>query len=73
MSKAEKNYSTIEHKGLAMVYVLQKFRNYLLARHFKMYIDHSTLKYLVHKPMLGKIRRWLLLFQEYDFKVIVKP
>ena len=38
-----------------------------------MYIDHSTLKYLVNKPLLGgKIYRWLVLFQEYDFKVIVK-
>jgi len=51
--KAEKNYSKIELKGLAMVYVLQKFRHYFLSGHFKMYIDHSTLKYLVNKPVLG--------------------
>jgi len=39
-----------------------------------MYTDHSALKYLVNKPVLGgRICRWLLLFQEYDFKVIVKP
>jgi hypothetical protein len=39
-----------------------------------MFIDQSTLKYLVNKPMLGgKICRWLLLFQEYDFEIIVKP
>lgn len=40
-----------------------------------MYIDHSSLKYLVNKPVLvgGKICIWLSLFQEYDFKVIVKP
>jgi len=39
-----------------------------------MYTDHSTLKYLVNKPVLeGCICRWLLLFQEYDFEVIVKP
>jgi hypothetical protein len=57
-----------------MVYALQKFRHYLLGSHFKMYTDHSALKYLVHKPALGgKICRWLLLFQEYDFEVIVKP
>lgn len=63
LSKAEKNYSTIEHEGLAMVYALEKLKNYLLGRHFKMYTDHSTLKYLVNKPVLGgKICRWLLLF-----------
>lgn len=53
LSKAKKNYSTIECKGLAMVYALQNFRNYLLGRHFNMYTDYSTLNYLVNKPMLG--------------------
>jgi len=54
LSKAEKNYSTTEHEALAMVYVLQKFRHYLLGGHFKMYTDHSALKYVVNKPMLGR-------------------
>eukprot|EP00253_Pinus_taeda_P005407 PITA_05407 len=53
LSKAEKNYSITEREGLAMVYMLQKFRNYLLGRHFKMYTNHFALKYLVNKPMLG--------------------
>jgi hypothetical protein len=57
-----------------MVYALQKFRHYLLGKHFKMFTDHSTLKYLVNKPVLGgRICRWLLLFQEVDFEVIFKP
>ena len=38
-----------------------------------MYTDHSALKYLVNKPVLGgNICTWLLLFQEFDFEVIVK-
>ena len=38
-----------------------------------MFTDHSALKYLVNKPVLGgRICRWLLLFQEYDFEIIVK-
>jgi hypothetical protein len=57
-----------------MVYTLQKFRHYLLEKHFNMFTDHSSLKYLVNKPVLGgRICRWLLLFQEFDFEVIVKP
>ena len=55
LSKAEKSYSTTKCEGLAMVYVLQKFRHYLLGGHIKMYTDHSALKYLVNKPMLGGI------------------
>ena len=43
-----------EREGLVMVYALQKFRHYLLGTHFNMFIDHSTLKYLVNKPVLGE-------------------
>ncbi len=54
--KVEKNYSTIEREGLAIVYKLQKLRRYFLVGHFKMYTDHSVLKYLVNKSMLrGRI------------------
>ena len=57
-----------------MVYELQKLKHYLIGKHFNMFIDHSSLKYLVNKLMLGgRIYRWLLLFQEFDFEVIVKP
>ena len=63
LSKVEKNYSTTEREGLAMVYVLQKYRNCLLGGHFKMYTDHSMLKYLVNKLVLwGHICKWLFLF-----------
>jgi hypothetical protein len=74
LSESDQNYKTIERERLAMVYGLQKFRHYLLGKHFKMFIDHLSLRYLVNKPMLGgRICRWLLLFQEFDFEVIVKP
>ena len=38
-----------------------------------MFTDHLALKYLVNKLVLGgRICRWLLLFQEFNFEVIVK-
>jgi hypothetical protein len=56
-----------------MVYALQKFRHYLLWKILKIFTDHYV-KYLVNKPVLrGRICRWLLVFQEFDFEVIVKP
>ena len=56
-----------------MVYMMQKFRHYLLGTHFKMFTNHFALKYLVNNPVLGgRICRWLMLFQEYDFEIIVK-
>ena len=57
-----------------MVFALQKYRNYLLANPFTFYTDHQALKYLVNKPLHhGRICRWLLLFQEFEFEVIVRP
>jgi hypothetical protein len=53
LSESEHNYNTTEREGIAMVYALQKFRHYLLGKHFKMFTDHSTLKYLVNKSVLG--------------------
>jgi hypothetical protein len=39
-----------------------------------MFIYHSALRYLVNKPMLGgRICRCFLLFQEFDFELVVKP
>jgi hypothetical protein len=74
LSESEQNYNTIERKGLDMVYALHKFRHYLLSKHFKMFTDHVSLKYLVNKPMLGgRICRWLVLFQEFNFELRVNP
>jgi hypothetical protein len=56
-----------------MVYALQKFLHYLLGGHFKIFTDHSALKYLVNKTVLwGKICIWLMMFQEYDFEIMDK-
>jgi hypothetical protein len=74
LSTAELNYTTTKREGLVMVYALQKFRHYLLGGHFNMFTDHSAVKYLVNNPVLGeRICIWLILFQEYDFEIMVKP
>jgi hypothetical protein len=41
---------------------------------FFFYVDHQALLYLINKPMVTcQIVRWLLLIQEFDFKVVYKP
>ena len=74
LSGAEKNYSVTECEGLGMVYSVQKYRHYLLGYKFTFHIDHDALKYMVNKPQLsGRIARWVLLLQEFDFDVDVRP
>jgi hypothetical protein len=63
LSTTERNYIMTEREGLAMVYALHKFRHYLLGGHFNIFTDHSSLKYLVNKLVMGgRICIWLLLF-----------
>jgi hypothetical protein len=41
---------------------------------FIFFTDHQALKYLVNKTIhQGKICQWILLFQEFDFEVVVRP
>nr|GFA21460.1 DNA-directed DNA polymerase [Tanacetum cinerariifolium] len=71
MTQAETNYTTTEIKMLAVVYAFEKFRSYLIMNKSIVYTDHSALKYLFSKKD-AKVRllRWILLLQEFDFKVI---
>ncbi len=71
---AEKNYTTTKRKALTMVCTLHKFKHYLLGNTFTFYINHMVLVYLINKPHVSsKLTRWLLLFMEYDFKIVYKP
>jgi hypothetical protein len=71
---AEKNYTTTEREALAMIFAIQKFRHYLLGYPFVFYVDHDALKYLINKPDLsGRLTRWVLLLQEFDFTIVVRP
>ena len=55
-----------------MGFSLQKFGHFLLANPFTFYTDHQALKYLVNKPLHhGRIFIWLLLFQEFEFEVVI--
>ena len=73
MNDVERNYTTTEREGLSMVYVVKKFRHYLLANKFMFFVDHQALLYLVNKPCnKGKIVRWFLILLKFDFIMVVK-
>nr|GFB26287.1 reverse transcriptase domain-containing protein [Tanacetum cinerariifolium] len=71
MNQAETNYTTTEKEMLAVVYAFEKFRLYLIMNKSIVYTDHSALKYLfVKKDVKARLIRWILLLQDFDFKVI---
>nr|GFC80053.1 reverse transcriptase domain-containing protein [Tanacetum cinerariifolium] len=71
MNQAETNYTTTEKEMLAVVYAFEKFRSYLIMNKSIVYTDHSALKYLfAKKDANARLLRWILLLQEFDFKII---
>nr|GEZ55681.1 reverse transcriptase domain-containing protein [Tanacetum cinerariifolium] len=71
MNDAESNYTTTEKEMLAVVYAFEKFRSYLIMNKSIVHTDHSALKYLfTKKDAKARLLRWLLLLQEFDFKVL---
>nr|GEY09308.1 reverse transcriptase domain-containing protein [Tanacetum cinerariifolium] len=71
MNQVEANYTTTEKEMLAVVYAFEKFRSYLIMNKSIVYTDHSALKYLfAKKDVKARLLHWILLLQEFDFKVI---
>ena len=69
LSPREKNYSTTEKEAFAIHFGTQHFRVYLLGRKFTISTDHSALSWLHSMEPKGRIARWLMDLQEFDFEV----
>jgi len=70
LNDAHMNYTTTEKEFLAVVFVLEKFRPYLLGTKTTIFTDHSTLRYLIlKKDVKAWLIRWILLLQEFDLKI----
>nr|GEY71725.1 reverse transcriptase domain-containing protein [Tanacetum cinerariifolium] len=71
MTEAESHYITTNKEMLTVVYTFEKFRSYLILNKSIVYTDHSALKCLfAKKDSKAKLLRWILLLQEFKFKVI---
>jgi len=67
----ERNYSTIERECLAILNGIEKFKYYLLGRHFFIETDHLGLVWLnKSKNLNSRLIRWALLLQNYRFTVV---
>nr|GEW05969.1 hypothetical protein [Tanacetum cinerariifolium] len=71
MNDAESNYTTTEKEMSAVVYTFKKFRSYLIMNKSIVHTDHSALKSLfAKKDAKARLLRWVLLLQEFNFKVL---
>ena len=71
LRKSERNYPITELEGLAIVEGIKAYHPYIANSHFTIVTDHMALKYLMNvKADTGRIARWALALQGYDYTVI---
>ena len=74
LNQAEHSYTTTEREALALVEGIKKFQLYLHDRKFVVYTDHGALRWPMNvKDATGRLARWALLLQQYNFDIIHRP
>lgn len=74
LSKAERNYAHLEKEGLALVFGVTKFREYLWGRSFTLVTDHKPLVGIFHHnravpdTAAARVQRWALLLSAYSYQ-----
>lgn len=75
LSKADQVLSQVEKEALACVWALETFQYLLKGRHFDLITDHRALLVILGKEKptskitSGRIERWCLRIQEFDFRL----
>lgn len=78
LNAAERRYSQLEREGLAIVYGVKKFHNYLHGRSFTIESDHQPLSHLFSEtksiPTMAsaRIQRWALTLAAYQYNIRYK-
>lgn len=73
LSDLEKKFSTIELECLGVLFNIEHFRQFVDGTKFTVYCDAASLKWINNfKDPHGRIARWLLRIQQFDFEVIHK-
>lgn len=70
----ETKYHSYELEILAVVESLERFRVYVLGKHFKLITDCSAIaKGNVKKELIPKVARWFLKIMDYDCEIVHRP
>ena len=79
LAPAERKYAQLDKEGLAIIFGVKHFRQYLLGRHFTIYSDHKPLQHLFSEnkaiPAMAsaRIQRWALVLSAYNYDIVFKP
>ena len=75
MTKAEQNYSQLEHESLSIIFGISKFHDYLWGHHFVIETDHQPLVKILGEctgiPTIASscLERWALKFAAHTYVI----
>ena len=71
---AEKRWTTTEKEAYAVVWALTHYHAYVYGHKVIVFTDHRPLQWLrALKNPNGKLARWILRLEEYDYSIVHKP
>lgn len=70
-TSTQRKYSTTERECLGVLAAIEHFRPYIEGARFTVITDHASLIWLQNlKNPNGRLGRWILRLQQYDFKLV---
>lgn len=74
LSATQQKYQTTERECMAVIVGIEKFRAFIEGVHFTVVTDHASLQWLQNlKDPGGRLGRWALRLQPYDFTLVHRP
>ena len=69
LNPLERKYDTREKEAIGIRFGLDKFKPYYYPNHVTVYNDHGNLRWLMEQKQTGRLARWQLDLQQYDFTI----
>ena len=78
LTASERNYSQLEKEGLACIFGIKKFHDYVFGQTFELVMDHKPLLGLLKEyratsqQASSRIKRWSLFLSNYEYRLVFR-